>query len=66
MVTWLRRCDVSEVRFLPIPWRADVLETGDIGSAGCRVGEPRQADALCGSTSAVVSHPGDRGCASAG
>ena len=36
MVRWLRRCvglrsDVSEVRFLPGPRRADVLETGDIG-----------------------------------
>ena len=34
MVRWLRRCirlrsDVSEVRFLPGPRRADVLETGD-------------------------------------
>ena len=36
MVRWFRRCaalrsDVSEVRFLPGPRRADVLETGDFG-----------------------------------
>ena len=47
------RSDVSEVRFLPGPRRADVLETGDIGGdklSGLphHVGEPRRADVLCG------------------
>ena len=54
MVRWLRRCvalrsDVSEVRFLPGPRRANVLETGDFGGdklSGLtrNVEEPRQAD----------------------
>ena len=62
MVRWLRRCvglrsDVSEVRFLPGPRRADVLETGDISGdkfSGLTryVEEPRRADVLPGSTSA--------------
>ena len=43
-----RRFDSS-----PVPWRADVLETGDFGGdklSGLprHVGEPRRADVLCG------------------
>ena len=51
---WFRRCvalrsDVSEVRFLPGPRRADVLETGDFGGDKLNgltryVEEPRRAD----------------------
>ena len=65
MVRWFRRCvalrsDVSEVRFLPGPRRADVLETSDFGGdkRGLTryVKKPRRADVLLGSTLA--------GCAS--
>ena len=74
MVRWFRRCaalrsDVSEVRFLPGPRRADVLETGDFGVDKTRyVEEPRRADVLLGSTSAGcrVRHWLTLGCASAG
>ena len=78
MVRWFRRCaalrsDVSEVRFLPGPRRADVLETGDIGGdklSGLTryVEKPRRADVLLGSTSAGcrVRRWLTLGCASAG
>ena len=78
MVRWLRRCvalrsDVSEVRFLPGPRWADVLETGDFGGdklSGLTryVEEPRRADVLLGSTSAGcrVRRWLTLGCASAG
>ena len=46
MVTWLGRCSLESS---PVPWRADVLETGDFGGdklSGLprHVGEPRLAD----------------------
>ena len=56
-ITEALRSDVSEVRFLPGPRRADVLETGDFGGdklSGLTryVEKPRRADVLLGSTSA--------------